>query len=253
MSLNDQIDIRYNLSSINNSKFILHHHLGLGDHFVLNGMVNFVSKKYEKIYIPAKTHNYSTVKFMYENNNKVEVFEVGNLTEHKDVANFGKKEGLEILRVGFEKLKMNGEFNPKFYNQLDLSYDISFDYFDPNYVQENNKLLESHLKTYYKCSNNYIILHIEGSTISDIEGSLKIDSHLPKILIEKKSDIFKNLLYYLDVIKNAKEVHCINSSVFTLVERIPTNGKLFFHNLSKSDNTKKFTAFNKEWTFVDYS
>ncbi len=252
MSFNAQGNPKYTLENIKNKKFILHHHLGLGDHFVLNGMVNYISKQYDKIYIPAKIHNYSTVKFMFEKNNKVEVFKVGKLTEHIDVPNFAKNNNLEILRVGFEKLKMNAEFNSAFYNQLGLSYDISFDYFDPNYIQEKNKLLESHLKEYYKCTDNYIIQHSEGSTVTIADDYLKIDSQLPKILIEKKSDIFQNLLYYLDVIKNAKEVHCINSSVFTLVDRIPTHGDLFFHNVSKEAHTRAVTAFKKQWTYIDY-
>ena len=37
-----------NLKNIG-SKFILHHHLGLGDNIVCNGLVNYLSIKYDKI------------------------------------------------------------------------------------------------------------------------------------------------------------------------------------------------------------
>ena len=46
MSFNAQGNPKYTLENIKNKKFILHHHLGLGDHFVLNGMVNYISKQY---------------------------------------------------------------------------------------------------------------------------------------------------------------------------------------------------------------
>ena len=98
MSFNAQGNPKYTLENIKNKKFILHHHLGLGDHFVLNGMVNYVSEKYDKIYIPSKIHNFSTVKFMFENNNKVAVFEVGNLTEHIDVDSFAKKNNFFLTK-----------------------------------------------------------------------------------------------------------------------------------------------------------
>ena len=58
MSFNAQGNPKYTLENIKNKKFILHHHLGLGDHFVFNGMVNYISKQYDKIYIPAK---YTTI------------------------------------------------------------------------------------------------------------------------------------------------------------------------------------------------
>ena len=37
-------------------RLIIHHHLGLGDHFVCNGLVRFIIDKnnYEQYYIPAK-------------------------------------------------------------------------------------------------------------------------------------------------------------------------------------------------------
>tara|TARA_B100000965_G_scaffold346850_1_gene318601 strand:- start:7228 stop:7989 length:762 start_codon:yes stop_codon:yes gene_type:complete len=244
--------VKYKVEDISKKSFILHHHLGLGDHITLNGMANYLSEKFEKIYIPSKPNNYSTVKFMFEKNKKVEIFEIGSENEYQDIDTFSNLNKLEILKVGFEKLKSLYKYNESFYTQLDLSYDISFDYFDPNYNPEKNKKLEEHLREYYNCKGEYIILHLEGSTGSFDLNSVQLESKLPKILIEKKSDIFSNIFFYLDVINNAKEVHCINSSIFTLVERIPTKGDLYFHNTKKEDSVKKITVFNKKWKFVDY-
>ena len=57
-------------------RLIIHHHLGLGDHFVCNGLVRFIIDKnnYEQYYIPAKEQNFLTVKEMYSDLNNVENF-----------------------------------------------------------------------------------------------------------------------------------------------------------------------------------
>ena len=62
---------------------------------------------------------------------------------------------------------------------------ISFDYFDPNYNPEKNKKLEEHLREYYNCKGDYIVLHLEGSTGSFDLNSVKLESKLPKFLLKK--------------------------------------------------------------------
>ena len=37
----------------------------------------------------------------------------------------------------------------------------------------------------------------------------------------------------MKVIENAKEIHCLDSSILHLVERTKTNADLFFHNIKK--------------------
>ena len=92
MKTKEQIYIK----DIENKKFILHHHLGLGDSIVCNGMVNYLSKDYEKIYLPVKDYNYKTLKFLYSENNKVEIFKVENETREDDISNFANNNNLEI-------------------------------------------------------------------------------------------------------------------------------------------------------------
>lgn len=243
--------IKNKLEDLEKSEFILHHHLGLGDHIVMNGMVNYLSKQYKKIHLPAKENNYPTIKFMFEKNDKVEVFKIGLQNEYQDIKSYSDLKNLEILKVGFENIKLKKKFNLAFYEQLNLSYNISFDYFNPNYIEFKNKNLLKYLRKYYKCHDKYIILHIESSTGTYDIRDLNLKSDLPYILIEKKSDVFSNILYYLDALKEAEEVHCINSSVYTLVDRISTNGKLYFHNIKK-EPIKSLTTFNKSWNYIDY-
>ena len=129
-------NIRYSLDDVKSNQFILHHHLGLGDSINCNGMVNYLSNKYEKIFLPAKSNYYEMLTYLYQNNHKVEVFKLeSNLynlertytnddfnnianQEYQQIEDFGKKKKLEILRVGFDKLKM--PIPKSFYDQLNL-------------------------------------------------------------------------------------------------------------------------------------
>ena len=39
-------------------------------------MVNYLSNKYEKIFLPAKSNYYEMLTYLYQNNHKVEVFKL---------------------------------------------------------------------------------------------------------------------------------------------------------------------------------
>ena len=41
-----------------------------------------------------------------------------------------------------------------------------------------------------------------------------------KIKIEKSTDTFNNIFFYLKLIKEAHEIHVINSSIFCLADRV---------------------------------
>ena len=161
-----------------------------------------------------------------------------------------KKNKIDILRIGFENLKT--PIQESFYSQIGLPYSHSIKYFNYQYDNIRNELLESYLIKKYKAKNEYKVAHIEGS-----QGTFKVENlnninSRNLLLIEKKTDKYKNIFNYIKILNNAKEIHCINSSIFCLAERIPTNGKLFFHNLKKEPDVKNVTSFYKDWNFVDY-
>ena len=69
-------------SSLKNlgEEFVLHHHLGLGDTIICNGLVNFLSTKYSKIYLPVKENLFNTVQFLYSENKNLSLFKILNNT-----------------------------------------------------------------------------------------------------------------------------------------------------------------------------
>ena len=242
-------NIKFRIEDLKSENILLNHHLGLGDHINCNGMVNYLSSKFNKIYIPVKKKYFDMIKFMYKHNNKIELFVLDpSIDEVEQINNFSLSNKLEILRVGYDNLEF--PIQESFYKQIGLSYEISKKYFHIDYEREKNIQLETELKKIYNIKNDYKLLHIEGSEGKFPEDQLKVFDNSDFIKVEKETDIFNNLFYYFDLLLKAKEIHCINSAVFCLADRVETNGKLFWHNF-KNENPKHH-IFNKNWNIINY-
>ena len=82
--------------------------------------------------------------------------------------------------------------------------------------------------------------------------SLQVNNELPTIFIEKETDLYKNIFLYSKVIKNATEIHCLDSSFLHLVERVETDAELIFHNIKKDGQRGADVHLVKNWKIVNY-
>jgi len=229
----------YKFQHIKSSEIIIHHHSGLGDAIICNGMVNFLSEKFDKIYLASHNKISDHLDYLYSENDSVELLVYDKATE------IYKNRKLPVLRIGFEKNTKN--FNTSFYEQLDLDYQISYDNFYIPTDEDKEKNLEDHLIKEYKVNNQFMLIH-QVSSYGKVD--LNIESNSGKIYVEKETDIFKNIFFYRRVIENAEEIHCIDSSFLHLVERVPTSAKLYFHN-HKTDTQKSEKLFlMKDWKII---
>ncbi len=227
-------------------EFVLHHHLGLGDTIICNGLVNFLSTKYSKIYLPVKENLFSTVQFLYSENKKLSLFKISNESREEDIDEFASSKNLKILRVGYQNVK-DQPFNLAFYKQLGLPYRYSKKYF--NIPSDINKeiLLKEHLINFYNVNpKSYSIIHNEYQFPGG-KFDLKFTDKENAIYVSKESDLFMNLFLYKGLIESAQTIHCINSSFLHLVERVNKRAKLYYHNLRKNN-----LHLSNKWTYVEY-
>ena len=227
-------------------EFVLHHHLGLGDTIICNGLVNFLSTKYSKIYLPVKENLFSTVQFLYSENKKLSLFKISNESREEDIDEFASSKNLKILRVGYQNVK-DQPFNLAFYKQLGLPYRYSKKYF--NIPSDINKeiLLKEHLINFYNVNpKSYSIIHNEYQFPGG-KFDLKLTDKENAIYVSKESDLFMNLFLYKGLIESAQTIHCINSSFLHLVERVNKRAKLYYHNLRKNN-----LHLSNKWTYVEY-
>jgi len=218
------------------NQIILYHHLGLGDHFICNGLVNTLSEHYDKIYLPCKSHYFISVNSLYQDNDKVEVCPIEN--ESYDVYSLSKSLGIDILNVGFFDFNAK-TFDVSFYEGMCLDFSLRHSNF--KYPQ-----LESASDLYNKLvvESEYCLVHDSCSTE---KFNLKIDSDLYKIFIQP--DITNNIMDYVEVILHAKEVHCVDSSIYQLVDSINTSAKLYFHNVRYGGNS---ITVSDKWEIINY-
>tara|TARA_B100000902_G_C27176416_1_gene846593 strand:- start:156 stop:920 length:765 start_codon:yes stop_codon:yes gene_type:complete len=238
-------------------RLIIHHNIGLGDHLICNGLVNHLSEK-QKIYLICSLRNYESVKYLYSENNFVTVIPVPSLNIlnnliklliYKKGINFEKIFSKvfsflifsKIKYIGFEEIKFP-DWDRSFYDLANLSFHIRYEKLSlPTQLPKKPRNIN--------LEENFILVQDTSSKRKE-RFNLNIKSKEKKIYLNKSqtSNFFSNI--YL--IKNAKEIHSIDSSLVHLVEAV--NGldtKLYFHDIRKHYGDAVFSA-KKDWTVVKY-
>lgn len=202
----------------------IHHHLGLGDHFVCNGLVRSILERESPnfLYLPTKQHNIATVSQMYSDDKRVICLpvntdqEVYKLPQLKIVSSF--------YRIGFENVR-DTDWDVSFYDAASVPFSARWDRWKCNRDYDRERELEEHIGL----NEEYILVHDTGS----IETyDLEIESQQKNIV--RIQPITNCLLDWCGVIEKAQQVHCIDSSVVHLAQSIREDG--VFHKIRKSGN-----------------
>ena len=207
-------------------RIIVHHHTGLGDHFICNGLVHALSDTYD-IDLICKNRYLKTVKHLYEDFPGIHI--IGVEDDHVDTLVYAQQTNYPLIRVGFENCDYN-RFEDSFYETTNIDPMAEYDRFVFPKNLEGSKILYNKIEK--NLGKEYIFIH-DASTYGTFP--LNIKSNLPKHIAQKEDT--DDVLDYIDTICNAKEVHVINSGlnnlVFQLYYKGLNNGKIFFHDARK--------------------
>lgn len=221
---------------------IIHHHLGLGDHIICNGLVNKLSIE-KQIILPCKERNYPSVKYLYSENKNVTVVPISG-DEFSEVDRLSKQFGAKIIRTGWT----GGLFWDKsFYTSLGLDFGLRWS-MSKIPMKESNKVLEIIRDI---VDGRKIILVNDKS--SDNIFELNIPRYNDKdFCVIKTSEITNNIFHWVGVIKLAEEIHTIDSAFLNLCESINYNKgkKMIYHFARKTPNTPQELKGN--WSYVYY-
>lgn len=225
--------------------FYLHHHLGLGDHIICNGLVRNLEKKYNKLYLFVKKNNFIIISFMYRDLNNLELISVN---DDNDV--YKKISYEKVYRLGFENLpiiinKHKCGWDEAFYIQSQIPFEQRWRSFDV--VPDK----DSQLCLYEKLNPNdekFCLVHSSGSDNIERINNNHINSSLKRIEVSKNHT--ENIFDYLTLIEKASEIHCIDSSFLHLVDSVNTDATLFFHKNSKIRNPLEKHTQNKNWKII---
>lgn len=125
----------FNIKNSKTSSILLYHHLGLGDHIICNGIVREYCKKYNRVAIFSKPHNYTSVAFMFR--------DLSNLTVIKGDDKFAKKfillnkfglarpkcNYVKVIGHEFLERNPNSSFDKEFYQIAEIDFAKKWDSF----------------------------------------------------------------------------------------------------------------------------
>lgn len=201
----------------------IHHHLGLGDHFVCNGLVRAIADrdKVDFLYLPTKKHNFVTVSQMYSDDRRIICLPVNDDQQVYELPQL--KVVSSLYRVGFEKCR-EVDWDVSFYDCISIPFETRWS----GWRCQRNPDRERMLSEKIQLDKSYVLVHDQGSVG---RYDLEIDTKDPIVRIEPITD---NLLDWCGVIAGAKEIHCIDSSVIHLAQSIRATG--VFHRIRDAGN-----------------
>ena len=191
---------------------IIHHHLGLGDHIICNGLVRRL------VMNRSKSTNILVVKHRNLNNVTRMFRDVKLAFAPVTGGHCYGKVNLGWLADGDTSLN----FDETFYKHAGVDFSHRWDSFriERDYKQE-------------KVISDYLDLPPRFALVNDVasagKANVDIQTDLPKIRLTKLP-VEKNMFDWMEVIERATEIHCINSSFVHLVDSMNPMAKLFFYN-----------------------
>lgn len=216
----------------------VHHHLGMGDHIICNGLVRTLlndAKFYTDVYVFAKERNAKRVVRMFDDDSRIHVIPIpGDQNEigfvNSIIANHGI---MNFVRCGFgavDNLQLMGlakEFDEALYLSAGLPYEKRWSAFRirRDAVEEG--------RVYRKLNpsgEKYMFVHDDPS-----RGIVFTPSN-PHGLKVIKNDPSEDIFDMCMILENAEEIHCMESSFRCLIEHLPTiKCPLYLHTGVRSD------------------
>ena len=248
-------------NKVNGTLFFIPH-LGLGDQFVNNGLVNICLEKFSNVVLVIKKNQLETIKHMYNYTNKIVFYTI--LHDREISPNYGLNIDKFINMVKnseyyfylqcshslYDTSILGNCFSKSFYLELGLDPLLRYSKFRTyrNHEREN----EYYNKFIGIYGTEYLIIH------QDKERKLFLDenkinnitkyANLPRYSIgnsdsDSDSDNFKsdNLFDYCLIFEKCKEFHIMPSSISILCDQLNVLAPIYIHYYTRE----------KEWLNQD--
>ena len=227
------------------SSVFIYHHMGLGDHIIANGLVRSVYDKYDKTFLFVKPNNFGNVAYMYRDlpnlklipmhDGQVRLFMEINKDNNYLIAgheNFWPIFGSPINTLAIDEI---------FYKIADVPIENKWNKFYIRRDLEKEKWVFNQLG---------LKEGVEFAFIHDDEKR-EITKELPNMRIVRPSREF-SFFDFIYTIEKAKEVHCINSSFFCLIDCMKIEKEnMYLHEYARKDsNDKTLGKYYCNWKLI---
>lgn len=213
------------------SDILLHTHMGLGDHLVLNGLVRKISldNPDKKVYLCTRDAIHKNVELLYSDDEKIiptnilfypKSHEIYNLNDRnsgwiKSTEMYARMNDLELMTIGYYNYFHSNPWDFNFYQSSKIDYKIKYDLFHiPQNVLEDAEKNYKHLILPLIGNKEYVFIH------DDPTRNYNININTDKKVLRNTDEVFKNLSIFdmIPVLKNAKELRMIGSSLICLCD-----------------------------------
>lgn len=243
--------------------------LTLGDNFVYSGIVHHFAEKTNEFYIPIELKFFNTINTLYQDYDNIKVIAFTHPQQEIDFIrenNISKISSNRLFQFNSElqfgtphKENINSCVVPlwdmQVYDDFELPFSMRYKNFKlPKYIEGSDELFD-------RLSNSepYILIHRHtgaGTSPIDID-TYRTNNNLPNHyrVIEIDESITDNMMHYIKLIENAKEIHVAPSSFFCLVDSMldRTDAILFYHNIRASTLMRVNSKWNNyRWNIVEY-
>lgn len=236
------------------SSVLLYHHLGLGDHIMCHGIVREYCKKYNRVGIFSKSHNYPSVSFMYR--------DLSNLTIIKGDDGYAKKfiflNRLKFGRYRYDSIKIIGHeyldrasnipLEQQFYQFAGVDFAKKWENF---FVKRDTAREEALFKRVPLSKfKDYAFIHEDRDRGFKINRAY-INENYAVFAPDKK--LTDNIFDYCAIIEKAKEIHVIDSSFMFLVDCLPYENpvqKLYIHRYARENEKWLLPVLKKSWNII---
>lgn len=228
------------------SRLFFSPHLGLGDLFLVNGMIRYLAAKNKVMVMPCKENNLITIKKMFQDLDNFHIVPVaGGLVynnDQKDVreaqllGKFYRQNGYEYIGLGYfghRFQEFSAVINNKsmtydefFYLEAGVPIEEKWNSFDMKRDPARERALFDRFGVE---EGKYVFLHDDPERGRTIDRS-KLPDGLP--VITPKEMFYKgDILDYGYIIENAKELHMTNSSFADLSDffQLPQDQPKYIH------------------------
>ena len=111
-------------------RLIVHHHLGVGDHLICNGLVNYLLEAFELecLYLVCTKTNAPTVRFLYSDEPRITILEFNwpKLSQQDFVYLASNQLGVPVLTI---VARASDNFDVEFYQSLGVPFDVRWSHF----------------------------------------------------------------------------------------------------------------------------
>lgn len=190
----------------------IHHHLGLGDHIICNGMVRNFCKRYDNVVLFCYTHYLDNISYMYRDLDNLEIF---NFDTEDEAVIFTERNSAvknNLIKPGFNNLDScldRMTFDEAFYHLAGLDFQIRFDDFHfERDLEKENEVCE----TLNPDGEKYIFVLDDAKRGYNIDMSKVTDEY--KIIT---NDFRFRMFDFIKLLENAEEIHTMQTGFLDLI------------------------------------